>query len=84
MVEYAREDLELWSRLADAKYLCDDTTTDRGVHNVISENEKLEKRYLNARTIIDRLNQYTLKLEERLGLHDNMPKDKSKPNQAEA
>ena len=42
MVEYAWEDMELWKKLCEVKYLCDDSTTGRGVHNVISENDKLK------------------------------------------
>ena len=42
MVEYAWEDMELRKKLCEVKYLCDDSTTGWGVHNVISENDQLK------------------------------------------
>ena len=43
MVDYLREDIELRKRFCDVKYLCDDSSTGRGVHNVITENEILKE-----------------------------------------
>lgn len=39
MVEYAREDLELRKKLCEVKFLCDDSSTGRGINNVIMENK---------------------------------------------
>ena len=57
MVEYAWEDLELRKKLCEVKYLCDDSSTGRGIHSVISENKILKQKLADAWSVIDNLNQ---------------------------
>lgn len=56
MVEYARDDLELWKKLCEVKYLCDDSSTGWGINNVIVENKHLTNKLKNAFAVIDGLN----------------------------
>lgn len=63
MVEYARDDLELWKKLCEVKYLCDDSSTGRGIHSVISENKSLKQKLKDAKSVIDNLNSEISKLE---------------------
>lgn len=55
MVEYARDDMLLRKKLCEAKYLCDDSTTGRGINNVIAQNKELQEKYDDAKLIIDKL-----------------------------
>ena len=56
MVEYAREDLDLRKKLCEVKYLCDDSSTGRGINNVIVENKQLLKKLKDAFSVIESLN----------------------------
>ena len=66
MVEYARDDLELRKKLCEVKYLCDDSSTGRGIHSVISENKLLKSKLKDAKSVIDNLNSEISKLEGQL------------------
>jgi predicted RNase H-like nuclease (RuvC/YqgF family) len=46
----------LRKKLSEAKYLCDDSSTGRGINNVIMENKGLQKKLKEYKEVIDNLN----------------------------
>ena len=77
MVDYAREDLELRKRLCEVKYLCDDSSTGRGLHNVVSENGKLKEENFRSQATIEALQKQIDSLRNQV--HGKNGKGKSHP-----
>ena len=55
----------LRKKLCEVKYLCDDSSTGRGIHNVVSENTGLNEKLKDAHVVIEELQRQLAYVEEK-------------------